>query len=66
MTLIKARVIDSIHLELEEEIPIINRDILIRIVERQPITLLQGAWGYDIDSAEFVEKMRRSKKIDPL
>jgi len=23
-----------------------------------------GAWGYDVDSAEFVEGLRRSKRLD--
>ncbi len=23
-----------------------------------------GAWGYDVDSAEFVERLRRSRRLD--
>lgn len=25
-----------------------------------------GAWGYNIDSAEFVEKLRKSKRLDRI
>ncbi len=25
-----------------------------------------GAWGYNVDSAEFVEKLRKSKRLDRI
>jgi hypothetical protein len=40
--------------------------VFVRIIEKKPIRELRGAWGYDIDSAEFEERMRKSKKIEPL
>ena len=66
MTTIKAKVIDDFHLELEKGIPIKTREVFIKIVERKPIKSLRGAWGYDVDSAEFVENLRKSKSIEPV
>jgi hypothetical protein len=66
MTTIKAKVIDDFHLELEKGIPVKTREVFIKIVERKPIKSLRGAWGYDVDSAEFVENLRKSKSIEPV
>lgn len=66
MTVLRAKVIDNFHLELEVELPIKNGDVLIKIVEDTPLGSLRGAWGYDINSADFVEKMRKSKQIDSI
>ena len=66
MTVIRAKIIDNFHLELEDELPIITGNVLIKIVEDSPLELLRGAWGYDVDSADFVEKIRRSKQIEPI
>ena len=30
------------------------------------IKKLQGAWGYDVDSKEFVDKIRKGRLIEPL
>jgi len=66
MTTIKAKVIDSYHLELEQGLSTKNGEVFIKILERKPIESIRGAWGYDVDSAEFVDNLRRSKKIEPL
>jgi len=57
-------VIDNFHLELEDEIHVKNKEVLIKIVENTSLTSLQGAWGYDVDGADFVEKIRKLKQID--
>ena len=62
----RAKVIDKYHLELENEFPIKNGDVFIKIVEDNPIESLRGAWGYDVDSADFVEKIRKSNHIDSI
>ncbi|MGB7992801.1 hypothetical protein [Methanoregula sp.] len=66
MAKIKAKVIDGFHLELEEGISVKTGEVFIKIVERKPIKSLRGAWGYDIDSADFVENLRKSKSIEPV
>lgn len=66
MTTIKAKVIDNFHLELEEGIPVKTGEVFIKIVEKKPIKSLRGAWGYDVDSADFVEKIRKSKNIESV
>ncbi|MDO9033648.1 MAG: hypothetical protein Q7U51_00390 [Methanoregula sp.] len=59
MTTIKAKVIDDFHLELEREIPKKTGDeVFIKIIEKKPIASLRGAWGYDVDSADFVDTLR--------
>jgi len=66
LTVIRAKVIDNFHLELEEELPIKNGEVLIKIVKDIPLESLRGAWGYDVDSADFVENLRKSKQIDSI
>lgn len=66
MTTIKAKVIDNFHLELEQGLSIKTGEVFVKIIEKKPITSLRGAWGYDIDSADFVENLRKSKKIEPV
>jgi hypothetical protein len=66
MTTIKAKVIDSHHLELERGLTGKTGEVFVKIIERKPVESLRGAWGYDIDSADFVENLRTSKKIKPL
>jgi hypothetical protein len=67
MTTIKAKVIDGFHLELEKGIPTkTGGEVFVRIIEKKPVESLRGAWGYDVDSAGFVETLRKSKKIEPL
>jgi hypothetical protein len=60
MTTIKAKVIDDFHLELEHGLTKKTGEVLIKIIDKKPVKALRGAWGYDIDSAEFVEKLRTS------
>ena len=64
MATIKAKVIDDIHLELERGISSKTGEVFVKIIEKKPIASLRGAWGYDIDSANFVENLRKSKKIE--
>ncbi len=66
MAIIKAKIIDSRHLELSEDIFSTNEEIYLKIIEKNSIESIRGAWGFDIDSAEFVEKLRRSKPIEPV
>ncbi|MDO8874208.1 MAG: hypothetical protein Q7V05_15995 [Methanoregula sp.] len=67
MTTIKAKVIDGFHLELETGIPTKTGDeVFIKIIDKKPITSLCGAWGYDVDSADFVDTLRKSRTIEPL
>ena len=67
MTTIKTKVIDGFHLELEKGISTKTGDeVFIKIIEKKPVTLLRGAWGYDVDSADFVGTLRKSRTIEPL
>jgi hypothetical protein len=67
MTTIKAKVIDGFHLKLEKGIRTKTGDeVFVKIIEKKPIASLRGAWGYDVDSADFVENLRKSKNIEPL
>lgn len=38
----------------------------VRKISSKPVEYLQGAWGYDIDSADFVNEIRKSRRIDPI
>jgi hypothetical protein len=40
MTIIRAKVIDNFHLELEDELHVKNKDVLIKVVENSPISSL--------------------------
>ena len=66
MATLKAKVIDNFHLELERGISINTGEVFVKIIDKKPIESLRGAWGYDIDSADFVENLRKSKKIEPV
>jgi hypothetical protein len=66
MTTIKAKVIDNHHLELERGLTGKTGEVFVKIIEKKPVESLRGAWGYDIDSADFVDELRTSKKIKPL
>ena len=37
-----------------------------QIIEKKPVTSLRGAWGCDVDSAHFVDTLRKSRTIEPL
>ena len=47
MNVVKAKVVDSKHLELEKE-----------------IETAEGAWGYDVDSRDFVNGVRISNRLE--
>ncbi|MDD1701654.1 MAG: hypothetical protein LUQ31_01570 [Methanoregula sp.] len=66
MATIKAKVIDDFHLELERGIPVKSGEVFVKIIEKKPVASLRGAWGYDVDSADFVENLRTSKRIEPV
>jgi len=67
MTTIKTKVIDGFHLELEKGIPAKTGDeVFVKIIEKKPVASLRGAWGYDVDSADFVDTLRKSRTIEPL
>ena len=60
MNLIKAIVMDSTHLELEKEIGIPEKDVLIKIIRCGVVESAEGAWGYDVNSKDFVDDLRKS------
>ena len=67
MTTIKAKVIDEFHLELEKGILTKTGDeVFVKIIEKKPVTSLRGAWGCTVDSADFIETLRKSRTIEPL
>lgn len=66
MTLIKAKVMDSTHLELEKAIVTSEKDVFVRIIRSKVVKSAEGAWGYDVDSKEFVKDLRRSRRLDWL
>jgi hypothetical protein len=67
MTTIKAKVIDGFHLELEKGIPTKTGDeVFVKIIEKKPVASLRGAWGCDVDSAHFVDTLRKSRNTEPL
>jgi hypothetical protein len=58
---------------LEKRLLLLDREIhsLLGIVKKQKVKELgdvvdnsSGAWGYHVDSAEFVEGLRKSKRMD--
>lgn len=66
MTLIKAKVMDSTHLELEKAIVTSEEEVFVRIIRSKVVKSAEGAWGYDVDSKEFVKDLRRSRRLDWL
>ena len=60
MTVIKAKVMDSLHLELEKEIKTSEKEIFVKIIRRGIIESAEGAWGYDVDSEDFVKDLFRT------
>ena len=64
MTVIKAKVMDSLHLELEKEIKTSEKEILVKIIRWGIIESAEGAWGCDVDSEDFVKDLRRSRRLD--
>jgi len=67
MTTIKAKVIDGFHLEPDKGISTKTGDeVFIKIIKKKPVTSLRGSWGCDVDSADFVGTLRKSRTIEPL
>lgn len=66
MPTIKAKVLDNFHLHPDNGIPANTKKAYNKSEDKIPIESLRGAWGYDVDSAKFVESVRKSKKIEPL
>jgi hypothetical protein len=64
MAVIKAKVMDSMHLELEEEIETSEKEIFVKIIRRGIVESAEGAWGYDVDSKDFVKDLRKSRRLD--
>jgi hypothetical protein len=65
MTLIKAKVVDSMHLELESGIETSDKEVFVEIVRRGGIVeSVKGAWGYDVDSKDFVRDLRKSRRLN--
>ena len=64
-TLIKAKVVDSMHLELENGIETSDKEVFVEIVRRGGIVeSAKGAWGYDVDSKDFVRDLRKSRRLN--
>ena len=59
MTIIKAKVMDSMHLELEKAIETSEKDVFVRIIRSKVVKSAEGVWGYDVDSKEFVSDLRK-------
>jgi hypothetical protein len=66
MTIIKAKVKDSTHLELDREIETVEKEIFVKILGRSVVESAEGAWGYDVDSKEFVNGLRKSTRLNLL
>jgi hypothetical protein len=41
-------------------------EIFVKIIEKKPVASLRGAWGCDVDSADFVDTLRKLRTIEPL
>jgi hypothetical protein len=52
--------------KLDEELHSILE--IVRGIKKEPskktVESVAGAWGYKVDSREFVEKLRKSKRLD--
>lgn len=53
------------HLELEKEIETSDKEVFVEIVRGGGIVeSVEGAWGYDVDSKDFVRDLRKSRRLD--
>lgn len=52
--------------ELDKELHSIMEMVRKANVSRDVVDESAGAWGYEVDSKDFVRKLRRSKRIDQL
>jgi hypothetical protein len=66
MAIIKAKVKDSTHLELESEIDTAETEVYVKILGKSVVESAEGAWGLDMDSKEFVTKLRKSTRLTRL
>ncbi len=64
MTVIKAKVVDNTHLELERKLETSETEVFVKILRRGIVESAEGAWGYDVDSEDFVENLRKSRRLD--
>ncbi|MCK4458986.1 MAG: hypothetical protein KAU52_04600 [Methanosarcinales archaeon] len=64
MTVIKAKVVDNTHLELERKIETSETEVFVKILRRGIVESAEGAWGYDVNSEDFVEDLRKSRRLD--
>jgi hypothetical protein len=64
MAVIKAKIMDSMHLELEKEIETSEKEIFVKIIRQGIVESAEGAWGYDVDSKDFVKDLRKSRRLD--
>jgi len=59
MSVIKAKVMDSMHLELEKKIETSEKEVFVKIIRRDIVESAEGAWGFDVDSKDFVKDLRK-------
>ena len=53
------------HLELENGIETSDKEVFVEIVRRGGIVeSVKGAWGYDVDSEDFVRDLRKSRRLN--
>ena len=55
---------DNMHPELEKEIGTSEPEVFVKILRRGIVESAEGAWGYDVDSKDFVKDLRKSRRLD--
>lgn len=59
--------LESRLLELDKELHSILEEIRkIKSPREDVLKKAAGSWGYDVDSGDFVRKLRRSERLDEL
>ncbi len=66
MPKIKGKAIDHFHPPPNNGISTDTEEVYNKSTKKRPIESLRRVWGYDIDSAKIMEKVRKSKKIESL
>jgi hypothetical protein len=51
---------------MENEPPTKTGDEIFIKISKKPVASLHGARGYDVDNADFVDTLRKSRTIEPL
>ena len=64
MAVIKAKSMDSMHLELEKEIETSEKEVFVKIISGGIVESAEGGWGYDVDSKDFVKDLRKFRACD--